>query len=671
MSGQGGTGRKIFDTISAIGRTARDRLNIATAPRDHVSLLRAGLWLALVLVGAKAAVVIQPYSHYPLLRLPEVSYTDVIFALTLGALTGLAVRAAARQRPAFAHALSGAILGIFTLCAIYAVVSVGVFGYFLRPLTYDLIGLVSDAAAVRSSIGERITPALAVAVFVVPALFLSLAIRFQGSRATTGAALGAAGVWIVVGWWQDIPQTLINPRLIPNPHVELIRSVAIGMTGTRRTIFPQDFPVADTAEFRPCADRGSASAAGFFKAPPRTTRPRNAIVIVMESVGTKYMSLYGSPYGTTPTLDAEAANSMVFDNYYANASHTYYSFRAINFSIYPGLPWSYAPWAGRPMPPSLASLMRARGVQTVYLHNGDLDWGEERWLLRHDGYTDAEGFSDLGCKPLTSWGTEDRCLVDRLIKWIDDHRSAPFFAVCWTDQTHDPYRLGPGVRPLDFFHGKSPAELPRDLSNYLNVLHVADRQLARLFTALRERGLADDTLVVVTGDHGESFRDPHEQRGHGLSVYEEEIKVPLILWNPPLFSGGRRAAQTGAHVDLMPTVADVMGIAPSGGWQGRSLFDPERPSRVFFLTNVGDYLFGVRDGEWKYIFDSSGGKEMLFDLADDPGEQSNRADSSPAQCRRMRQRIAAWVSFEEVFLKGKQKSGLPHVATAANHAPRR
>src|ERR1700737_3169639 len=121
MSGQGGTGRKIFDTISAIGRTARDRLNVATAPRDHVSLLRAGLWLALVLVGAKAAVVIQPYSHYPLLRLPEVSYTDVIFALTLGALTGLAVRAAARQRPAFAYALSGAILGILTLCAIYAV----------------------------------------------------------------------------------------------------------------------------------------------------------------------------------------------------------------------------------------------------------------------------------------------------------------------------------------------------------------------------------------------------------------------------------------------------------------------------------------------------------------------------------------------------------------------
>jgi len=315
--------------------------------------------------------------------------------------------------------------------------------------------------------------------------------------------------------------------------------------------------------------------------------------------------------------------------------------------------------------------MRARGAQTVYLHNGDLDWGEERWLLQHDGYSDAEGFADLGCPRLTSWGTEDRCLIDRLIKWIDNRRGRPFFAVCWTDQTHDPYRLGPGVRPVDFFHGKSPANLPNDLSSYLNVLHETDHQLARQFAALRERGLADDTLVVVTGDHGESFRDPHEQRGHGLSVYEEEIKVPLMLWNPRLFAGGRRSAQTGAHVDLMPTIADVMGIAPAGGWQGYSVFNSERPSRVFFLTNVDDYLFGVRDGEWKYIFDTSAGKEMLFDLANDPEEDRNEADSSPELCRRLRQRIAGWVSFEEVFLKGKDElTKLSDAATASTGAAR-
>ena len=156
-------------------------------------------------------------------------------------------------------------------------------------------------------------------------------------------------------------------------------------------------------------------------------------------------------------------------------------------------------------PPSLASLMRARGAQAVYLHNGDLDWGEERWLLQQDGYTDAEGFADLGCPRLTSWGTEDRCLIDRLIRWIDERRGQPFVAVCWTDQTHDPYRLGLGVRLVDFFHGKPPANLPDDSSRYLNVLHETDHQLARLFAALRERGIADDMVVAVTGDHGESF----------------------------------------------------------------------------------------------------------------------------------------------------------------------
>ena len=655
MCPKGRSRKEIIDKIRMCGRLARNRLKLATTPPDRVSLLRAGLLLAVVLVGAKAMLVDQPPSRDSVFRLPEISYSDVIFALAIGTLGELTVWVLSHRRPAFARAVRGVTLGLLTLSALYAVVSVGVFRYFERPLTYDLLSLVSDAAALRSSIDERITPAMAAAAVLVPAVFLILAIRVEGSRVATLATLTAASVWIAVGWWQNVPQSLMNPRLIPNPHEELIRSVLIAMTGERRPVFPQDFPPSDMTDFRPCADRRGTPAVGFFKAPTRTKRPRNAIVIVLESVGTKYMSLYGSPYDTTPNLDAESANAMVFDNFYAHASYTYYSFRAINFSIYPGLPWSYAPWAGRALPPSFASLMRARGAQTVYLHNGDLDWGEERWLLQQDGYADAEGFADLGCPRLTSWGTEDRCLIDRLIRWIDDHRGQPFVAVCWTDQTHDPYRLGPGVRPIDFFHGKPPADLPDDLSRYLNVLHETDHQLARLFAALRERGLADDTLVAVTGDHGESFRDPHEQRGHGLSVYEEEIKVPLMLWNPRLFKGGRRFVQPGAHVDLMPTIADIMGIAPAGGWQGYSLFDSSRPAGVFFLTNAGDYLFGVREGEWKYILDTSAGNEMLFDIATDPTEHHNEARATPEMCRQLRQRIAGWVSFEEVFLKGKRK----------------
>ena len=436
--------------------------------------------------------------------------------------------------------------------------------------------------------------------------------------------------------------------------MELLRSALVGMTGTRRPALPADFPSEDTVEFRSYEARGRGSAVGF-RVPAGVPRPRNAIVIVLESVGTKYLGLYGSRFDTTPNLKAEADHALVFDNFYSHLGYTFCSFVAINFSTYPGLPWCYRPQGAPPLPPTLASALGARGWATAYLHNGDLEWEGQGSVIQNRGYGEVHDYREFGCPALTSWGSEDRCLIDRLIRWIDQRSGEPFFAVCWTDQTHDPYATSPGVAAFDFFPGGRPASYAADLSRYLNILRETDHQLGRLFSALRERGLAGDTLVVVTGDHGEAFGQPHDQRGHGFTVFEEDVHVPLVLWNPRLFTPGRRIPGVGAHVDLNPTLADLLGVGPLPQWQGYSLFDPARPQRAFFLASVGEYLFGVRDGEWKYIFDATEGREKLFDLASDPQEQRDAAPARPALSRRLRQRIAGWVSFEDEYLQGRAR----------------
>jgi arylsulfatase A-like enzyme len=306
------------------------------------------------------------------------------------------------------------------------------------------------------------------------------------------------------------------------------------------------------------------------------------------------------------------------------------------------------------LPPPLASVLRDRGWRTAYLNNCDLDWGDQRMLLEGcQSYDAMLDFRDMDCALLTSAAVEDRCLIDRLLQWIDEKPGQPFLAVCWTDQTHDPYPTSPGVPLIDFFQGKPPARHAADLSRYLNVLRETDRHLGRLFNALRKRGLADDTVVAITGDHGEAFSDPHDQRSHGWTLYQEDVNVPLMLWNPKLFAPGRHVADVGAHVDLNPTIADLLGIEPHGGWQGHSLFDPARPPRSFFMTNIREDKFGVRESDWKYVLNTTAGWEMLFNLARDPEEQHNVADAEPERCRRLRQRIAAWVSFEEEFLRGR------------------
>ncbi len=617
-------------------------------------MLRAALWLAVALVGAKAVLLEAPRSPRWLLDLAAVSFQDVLFAVAMGVAGELAVRATARW-PMLARAVGGVVVAFFACCAFYIVLAVGVFQYFSRPLSFDLLGLVRNASALQSSVGERLTAPIVSAFVGVPVVYLVVAL-WQGRR--RGAplwALAAAGVWIAAGWWEYAPQPddWEYGQLALSPHMELVRSTAVGLVGARQVTFPKDFPPEDLAEFRPLKSRGAA--AGRFEPPPGASRPRNVIVIVLESVGAKYLGLYGSRYDTTPSLAAESAHALVFDNFYSHLGYTFCSFMAINYGLHPGLPWCYAPTGGAPLPPSLATVLGGRGWRTVFLQNGDLDWnGGEAWI-QGCGFQEAHGYREFGCPLLTSEGTEDRFLIDRLLRWIDTKRGQPFLAVCWTDQTHDPYPLSPGVKPVDFLPGKPSDARSADLSRYLNVLRETDRHLGRLFAALRERGLADDTLVVVTGDHGEAFREPHKQRGHGFTVYQEDVNVPLMLWNPRLFPAGRRMATIGAHMDLDPTIADILGVEPAGEWQGRSLFDPARPPRAYFVASVGDYQFGVRDGQWKYILNTSRGREMLFDLARDPDEQRNTAAAEPERCRRLRQRLAAWVSFEEEFLRARAK----------------
>ena len=217
----------------------------------------------------------------------------------------------------------------------------------------------------------------------------------------------------------------------------------------------------------------------------------------------------------------------------------------------------------------------------------------------------------------------------------------------WTDQTHDPYRIAPD-QSLTRFLPPNEDGSEGELGRYLSLLHEADTQVGRLLDGIRERGLADDTLVAITGDHGEAFGEPHGGGGHGFTVYDEETRVPLMLWNPRLFNGSR-SETVGSHVDLAPTLLDVIGMPPPRGWDGRSFFDASRPSRAYmFAVAFGQYLLGVRDGDWKYIYDARRGREELYDLSVDPDEQKNVAPAYPDRALRQRQRLAAWLHVEQL-----------------------
>jgi uncharacterized membrane protein (Fun14 family) len=149
------------------------------------SLIQASCWLALLLIVAKACSWTEAWEEDGvaggLMTLVMASWTDVLFALGWGAL-GEGVVWLVRRHLRMAAILRGIFIGLLTVFAVYGIVGVGVFHYFMRPLTFELLTMVGNAATVRSSIAERITWPFTVVFFVLPPLFVFLAASVPTSR---------------------------------------------------------------------------------------------------------------------------------------------------------------------------------------------------------------------------------------------------------------------------------------------------------------------------------------------------------------------------------------------------------------------------------------------------------------------------------------------------------
>lgn len=614
------------------------------------SPLALGTWLAVPLVGAKAFHFGRPGAGSAglaawLRDVGVASWQDAAFSAAFALLAALLL-GLARRRPALRPRLGAGLVALSALLVLYAVASVQLFAYLRSPLTYPLLYLAGDLDAMRSSIGSFLSPGFVAALVAVPLLHVAAVLLFSRPRArrpgrfrvvATAAALAAVPVWIAWGKgmtggrWSDRP----DPLIAKNPHWTFLASVLDEARGKSVPAMSDRFPPEFLADFRP--------------APPRPTRlpsarPKNVLVVVLESTGAKYLGLYGSPYPTTPHLEAEAAHALVFDAFYAHVGLTANSLVALGLSVYPYMTWreytqDYPEFPGE----TLANVLGPRGYRTAFLTTQFLDYVGLQEFLADRGFDEIRDWRQLtDAPPIGSWGGDDDVLVDRTLEWIDRDRGRPFFGLLWTQLSHHPYDPSPRQPVVDFFAGKPEPPDAWDLNRYLNTIAEVDRQLGRLFDGLRARGLADDTLVVVTGDHGECFGDPHPTWGHGFRLFDEGLRVPLVLWNPRLFPKGRRKATVGGHVDVSPTILDVLALPPPPRWEGTSLFEKRRPARAYFYAANDEYLLGVREGTFKYVYNATRGRELLFDLSTDPDEQNNVAGKFPEKCRVLRQRLAAW-----------------------------
>ena len=377
---------------------------------------------------------------------------------------------------------------------------------------------------------------------------------------------------------------------------------------------------------------------------------KNVILFVLESTPAEYIQNYGGVHPVTPNMLKYGSSAVRFENIYAHAPATNYSLVSLITSIYPEL-------SSRSMTEqypdlrleTIASVLSNKGYRTAFFNSSDIRFQGAERFLRNKGFDTIEDYRNWQCETgvyrasSEKWKyldfSSDLCTVKSLTNWIDKSPTKPFLAAVWTGMTHYPY----------FTEGEVKQYAPDDnLNRYLNALRTGDEAFGNLMRFLEDRNLANSTLVVVLGDHGEAF-GRHGNFIHASDLYEENVHIPLIFINRQLFSGETSAAVGGIY-DIAPTVLNILGMAAPYFWQGQSLFSPQRPDSVYFFSPWNGFLVGYRQGSRKAIYNSDSQEMQIFDLSSDPQESRNLAVEEGESSTEAKQKIVAWVQYQNHYI---------------------
>jgi lipoteichoic acid synthase len=426
------------------------------------------------------------------------------------------------------------------------------------------------------------------------------------------------------------------PNLASNPELAMLAS----LTDVARPVASGSVPAAYLPDFEPNS-HSRATAAMLLNTNPAEgaiAHPLNVLMVVMESVGAHYLSACGANYADSPAIDGLAAHGISFGRIYAAQPNSSAAMTALFCSLYPDHDWLTVPRETPNVPiAGLAAVLAHQGYRTGFIHIGKIDYDHEDEFLRAHGigYIAAEAHderrsADLRALPLAT-------------DWIKADRARPFFLTIWTQDTHNPY-----VTAAARHYGVQSAALDR----YLNGIRSTDDLIARLQAMLDDNHLADSTLLVITGDHGEAFGE-HGELIHGFTVYDEEVRVPLIIVNPKLIGHWMTVDRVGRQIDIAPTILQLLGVDRPAGWQGESLLSAGPPRRAYLFAADGGLTFGLVDGDLKYIYQLESGRSQLYDLQKDPAERHDLSSQSDLAGVMVREhaRIEAWISFQNRYLR--------------------
>jgi arylsulfatase A-like enzyme len=410
----------------------------------------------------------------------------------------------------------------------------------------------------------------------------------------------------------------------------------------------------------------------------RAARP-NVLLIAVDTLRADKLGCYGCELGATPRIDELATRSVRFRNAYAHAPWTLPSLASLLTSLHPhqhGAGGYLGSFRKLEEPRrSVAEHFRDAGYATASVVNVD-------FLTETFGLTQGFDHVDFEVYPDNVRVRNASRTTDAALSWLETGRRRPFFLLVHYFDPHMVYAppkeyrarfaeprdrddstwvFGTRAQVLAERQGRFRLDeetVRRAERLYDGEVAFTDHEVGRLLDGLRERGLEENTIVVFTSDHGEEFWD-HGGFAHGHTVYEEQVRVPLLVSWPARLKPASVEATVG-QIDVAPTLCDLAGIDSEPEFFGGSLVpffdDPEGPDRD--VLQVGNFwgppFWGWRQGNHKLIVGPERRTE-LYDLGADPGELRDRSEPDDARAREMLERMNA--ALRSMAAHGGERGG--------------
>ena len=399
-------------------------------------------------------------------------------------------------------------------------------------------------------------------------------------------------------------------------------------------------------------------------------RDPNVLLIVIDTLRADHLGCYGYEKTTSPNIDKFSKTGVQFQNVYCQMPTTGPSHASIFTSRYPrnhGVLKNG--WILSDTFQTIAEILKSNGYTTSAIISSFVLSSQFGYSQGFDNYDEAfpKGSSTYrgkfweGRKLEGEFDQRADIATRKAINWMRQNSTGKFFLWVHYFDPHSPY--DPPQPYVKDFLRKDMSPIKKIVAKYDGEIRFVDDEVGKLLNEVESLGLDSNTLIIITSDHGEGLGQ-HGWMEHGMFLYDEQTRIPLIMRFPDLIPENRTINTVIESIDIAPSILDMLGLAQEKGFSGKSFLptiqgkEPSSLQTAFIERRqykAGKYRnvkvrgnkFAVRDKYLKYIWAPEEGTNELYKLDKDIKELYNVAQESPHIADKLEQMVKLWRNEQE------------------------